>query len=166
VITANEIAVNQYISKEWMAFILLPTVRAVAGMCVGFDEWPLIVIHSSIDCVTAINVSVRDQLTLSSGVAIGSTIVSCLFCLCCGSIIMSSWVLSVGMSSNFRSSSFLSSLLLRGLLGTLWGCSLTPLNRWRYISQVGASSVFSNALLAHHFYFYFVRFRRNVHDAI
>ena len=33
-------------------------------------------IHSSADCVTAVNVSVKDQLTLSSGVAIGSTIVS------------------------------------------------------------------------------------------
>jgi len=32
VITANEITVNKYISKEWTAFILLPTVRAVAGL--------------------------------------------------------------------------------------------------------------------------------------
>ena len=38
--------------------------------------WPPIIIHSSTDCVTAVNVSVKDQLTLSSGVAIGSTIVS------------------------------------------------------------------------------------------
>ena len=30
----------------------------------------------NVDCVTAINVSVKDQLTLSSAVAIGSTIVS------------------------------------------------------------------------------------------
>lgn len=32
--------------------------------------------RSSVDCVTAVNVSVKDQLTLSSAVAIGSTIVS------------------------------------------------------------------------------------------
>lgn len=61
VVTANEISVTQYISKEWTALILLPTVRAVA------------------DCVTAINVSVKDQLTLSSAVALGSTIQLSLF---------------------------------------------------------------------------------------
>lgn len=61
VVTANEISVTKYISKEWTALILLPTVRAIA------------------DCVTAINVSVKDQLTLSSAVAIGSTIQLSLF---------------------------------------------------------------------------------------
>lgn len=34
VVTANEISVTKYISKEWTALILLPTVRAVAGMLV------------------------------------------------------------------------------------------------------------------------------------
>ena len=49
-----------------------------AGDCgyVCIRRVTVIVIHSSADCVTAINVSVKDQLTLSSGVAIGSTIVS------------------------------------------------------------------------------------------
>jgi len=61
VVTANEITVSRYISKEWTALILLPTVRAIA------------------DCVTAVNVSVKDQLTLSSAVAIGSTIQLSLF---------------------------------------------------------------------------------------
>jgi len=61
VVTANQISVTKYISKEWTALILLPTVRAIA------------------DCVTAINVSVKDQLTLSSAVAIGSTIQLSLF---------------------------------------------------------------------------------------
>ena len=32
VATANEISVTKYISKEWTALILLPTVRAIAGM--------------------------------------------------------------------------------------------------------------------------------------
>ena len=34
VVTANEISVTKYISKEWTALILLPTVRAVAGLLV------------------------------------------------------------------------------------------------------------------------------------
>jgi len=61
VVTVNESSVTKYVSKEWTALILLPTVRAVA------------------DCVTAVNVSVKDQLTLSSAVAIGSTIQLSLF---------------------------------------------------------------------------------------
>jgi len=61
VVTVNESSVTRYVSKEWTALILLPTVRAIA------------------DCVTAVNVSVKDQLTLSSAVAIGSTIQLSLF---------------------------------------------------------------------------------------
>ncbi|KAI0064777.1 hypothetical protein BV25DRAFT_187641 [Artomyces pyxidatus] len=49
------------ISKEWIALILLPTVSCIA------------------ECVTAINVSVKDQLTLSTSVAVGSTIQTALF---------------------------------------------------------------------------------------
>lgn len=45
------------ISKEWLALILLPAVSALA------------------ECIGAINVSVKDQLTLAMSVAIGSTIV-------------------------------------------------------------------------------------------
>ncbi|KAI0661629.1 Sodium/calcium exchanger protein-domain-containing protein [Cubamyces menziesii] len=49
------------ISKEWIGLILLPTVSSIA------------------ECVTAINVSVKDQLTLSISVAVGSTIQTALF---------------------------------------------------------------------------------------
>lgn len=51
--------------------------------------------HSSPDCVTAVNVSVKDKLTLSSAVAIGSTIVSSRF-LHCESTITPSRTPSVG----------------------------------------------------------------------
>ncbi|KAJ7593142.1 hypothetical protein C8J56DRAFT_1162091 [Mycena floridula] len=49
------------IRKEWVALILLPAVSCIA------------------ECVTAISVSVRDQLTLSISVAVGSTIQTALF---------------------------------------------------------------------------------------
>ncbi|KAH8099931.1 Sodium/calcium exchanger protein-domain-containing protein [Cristinia sonorae] len=49
------------ISKEWIGLILLPTVSAVA------------------ECFTAMNVSVKDQLSLSISVAVGSTIQTALF---------------------------------------------------------------------------------------
>ncbi|KAI0342835.1 hypothetical protein BDW22DRAFT_1394818 [Trametopsis cervina] len=49
------------ISKEWIALILLPTVGSLA------------------ECITAINVSVEDQLSLSISVAVGSTIQTALF---------------------------------------------------------------------------------------
>ena len=75
-VTANEISVTKYISKEWTALILLPTVRAIAGGLESSGMRWTILILSPVDCVTAINVSVKDQLTLSSAVAIGSTIVS------------------------------------------------------------------------------------------
>ncbi|KAI0775305.1 Sodium/calcium exchanger protein-domain-containing protein [Trametes elegans] len=53
--------VSTNISKEWIGLILLPTVSSIA------------------ECVTAINVSVKDQLTLSISVAVGSTIQTALF---------------------------------------------------------------------------------------
>ncbi|KAI0690168.1 hypothetical protein BC835DRAFT_1417988 [Cytidiella melzeri] len=49
------------ISKEWIALILLPMVGSLA------------------ECITATNVSVEDQLTLSISVAVGSTIQTALF---------------------------------------------------------------------------------------
>ncbi|KAF8071902.1 Sodium/calcium exchanger protein-domain-containing protein [Lyophyllum atratum] len=49
------------ISKEWIGFILLPAVTAIA------------------ECMTAVNVSVKDQLTLSISVAVGSSIQTALF---------------------------------------------------------------------------------------
>ncbi|KAI9512056.1 hypothetical protein F5148DRAFT_124274 [Russula earlei] len=49
------------ISKEWVALILLPMMRCIA------------------ECLTAINVSRKDRLTLSISVAVGSTIQTALF---------------------------------------------------------------------------------------
>lgn len=49
------------ISKEWIGLIVLPSVSAVA------------------ECITAVNVSVRDELTLSVSVAVGSSIQTALF---------------------------------------------------------------------------------------
>ncbi|KAH9917029.1 Sodium/calcium exchanger protein-domain-containing protein [Fomitopsis serialis] len=49
------------LSKEWIGLILLPTISSIA------------------ECVTAVNVSVRDQLTLSISVAVGSSIQTTLF---------------------------------------------------------------------------------------
>ncbi|KAJ3537674.1 hypothetical protein NM688_g6647 [Phlebia brevispora] len=49
------------ISKEWIGLILLPAVGSLA------------------ECITSINVSVKDQLTLSVSVAVGSTIQTALF---------------------------------------------------------------------------------------
>ncbi|THH33196.1 hypothetical protein EUX98_g983 [Antrodiella citrinella] len=54
---------SPFISKEWIGLILLPTVSAVA------------------ECFTAMNVSVKDQLSLSISVAVGSTIQTALFVL-------------------------------------------------------------------------------------
>jgi Ca2+:H+ antiporter len=48
-------------SKEWLALILLPCINAMA------------------ECLTAVTVSVQDQLTLSMSVAIGSSIQTILF---------------------------------------------------------------------------------------
>ena len=79
--TANQISVTKYISKEWTALILLPTVRAIAGMQTTSQWKSFTLINPPADCVTAVNVSVKDQLTLSSAVAIGSTIVSGCFVL-------------------------------------------------------------------------------------
>ncbi|KAI0078827.1 hypothetical protein K474DRAFT_1641003 [Panus rudis PR-1116 ss-1] len=49
------------ISKEWIGLILLPAVGSLA------------------ECITSVNVSVKDQLTLSISVAVGSTIQTALF---------------------------------------------------------------------------------------
>ncbi|OBZ72188.1 Vacuolar calcium ion transporter [Grifola frondosa] len=61
------------ISKEWIGLILLPTVSSIA------------------ECVTAINVSVKDQLTLSISVAVGSTIQTALFVI--PAMVILGWVL-------------------------------------------------------------------------
>jgi len=81
VVTVNESSVTKYVSKEWTALILLPTVRAIA------------------DCVTAVNVSVKDQLTLSSAVAIGSTIQLSLFVI--PFIVIVGWVTGIPLGLLF-----------------------------------------------------------------
>ncbi|KIK10351.1 hypothetical protein K443DRAFT_147283 [Laccaria amethystina LaAM-08-1] len=53
--------ISTTISKEWVALILLPGVSSIA------------------ECLTAVRVSVKDELTLSIGVAVGSTIQTALF---------------------------------------------------------------------------------------
>ncbi|KAH9935257.1 Sodium/calcium exchanger protein-domain-containing protein [Amylocystis lapponica] len=65
--------VSPMISKEWIGLILLPTVSSLA------------------ECVTAINTSVRDQLTLSISVAVGSTIQTALFVI--PAMVVLGWVL-------------------------------------------------------------------------
>ena len=65
------------LSKEWIGLILLPVVSSLAGgsdSCMG--KCIQAINPPSIECVTAVNVSVRDQLTLSISVAVGSSIVS------------------------------------------------------------------------------------------
>lgn len=52
---------SRTISKEWIALILLPMMNSIA------------------ECITAVNVSRRDHLTLSVSVAVGSTIQTALF---------------------------------------------------------------------------------------
>jgi len=62
------------ISKEWVALILLPMMNCIAGgHSVFYTDFPS---DGSEECLTAINVSRKDHLTLSISVAVGSTIVS------------------------------------------------------------------------------------------
>ncbi|KAJ3512673.1 hypothetical protein NLJ89_g3395 [Agrocybe chaxingu] len=64
--------ISTTISKEWVGLILLPAVSSVA------------------ECITAVRVSVKDELSLSVSVAVGSTIVSISLCLCNPLFILSS----------------------------------------------------------------------------
>jgi Ca2+:H+ antiporter len=62
------------ISKEWIALILFPMMNCIAGgHSVFYPDFPS---DGSEECLTAINVSRKDHLTLSISVAVGSTIVS------------------------------------------------------------------------------------------
>ncbi|KAF8149896.1 Sodium/calcium exchanger protein-domain-containing protein [Crassisporium funariophilum] len=53
--------ISQIISKEWVGLILLPSISSMA------------------ECMTAVKVSVKDEVTLSVSVAVGSTIQTALF---------------------------------------------------------------------------------------
>jgi len=67
--------ISTTISKEWIGLIILPTISSVAGeflpLTITFHFGANIVL----ECITAVKVSVRDELTLSISVAVGSTIV-------------------------------------------------------------------------------------------
>lgn len=63
------------ISKEWIGLILLPTVSSIAGMPFNLANLIDSLMGLILECVTSINVSVKDQLSLSISVAVGSTIV-------------------------------------------------------------------------------------------
>jgi len=62
------------ISKEWIALILLPTMNCIAGTCLVL--YLDVASDGCEECMTAINVSRKDRLSLSISVAVGSTIVS------------------------------------------------------------------------------------------
>lgn len=62
------------ISKEWIGLIVLPTISAVAGTHKFLYFTSSTLLFS--ECITAVKVSVKDELTLSVSVAVGSTIVS------------------------------------------------------------------------------------------
>ena len=72
--------ISTSISKEWIALIMLPAISSIAGEChthflyVGFLVIECLLSVPEIS--TAVNVSVKDQLTLSVSVAVSSTIVS------------------------------------------------------------------------------------------
>ena len=66
------------ISKEFVGVILLPIVGNAAGMSDLCNTASICYAHSHIftEHATAVTVSVKDKLTLSLGVAVGSSIVS------------------------------------------------------------------------------------------
>ncbi|TFK75224.1 hypothetical protein BDN72DRAFT_885999 [Pluteus cervinus] len=70
--------ISHTISKEWASLILLPAVSALA------------------ECTTAVNVSVKDQLSLSISVAVGSTIQTALFVI--PSMVILAWTMGHPLS--------------------------------------------------------------------
>jgi Ca2+:H+ antiporter len=68
-------------TKEWLALILLPCINAMA------------------ECLTAVSVSVHDQLTLSMSVAIGSSIQTILFVM--PSVVLLGWATNKPLSLLF-----------------------------------------------------------------
>ncbi|KAL1733803.1 Sodium/calcium exchanger protein-domain-containing protein [Schizophyllum commune] len=73
--------VSDVISKEWVALILLPAVTSLA------------------ECLTAVTVSVKDQLELSVSVAVGSTIQTVLFVI--PLMLVSAWAMEKPLSLLF-----------------------------------------------------------------
>ncbi|KAF8349142.1 hypothetical protein F5887DRAFT_879050 [Amanita rubescens] len=70
--------ISTKISKPWFGLILLPVVSSIA------------------ECITAVNVSVKDQLTLSISVAIGSALQTALFCI--PSLVILAWIIDKPLS--------------------------------------------------------------------
>jgi Ca2+:H+ antiporter len=67
--------IEETISREWLGLILLPAISAVAGEPLVVARRGGTLKRAPAECITAINVSVKDRLTLSMSVAIGSSIV-------------------------------------------------------------------------------------------
>lgn len=65
------------VSKQWVGLILLPAVSSIAGQP-HFMLGRILTLKQlpESECVTLMNVSVKDQLGLSVSVAVGSAIVS------------------------------------------------------------------------------------------
>ncbi|KAG5352890.1 hypothetical protein C0989_012280 [Termitomyces sp. Mn162] len=67
--------ISSRVSKEWVGLILLPAVTSLAGCpsVLVFYVKTLKFVFSA-ECMTAVNVSVKDELSFSIGVAVGSAI--------------------------------------------------------------------------------------------
>jgi Ca2+:H+ antiporter len=73
----NGLTESGTITKEFVGMILLPIVGNAAGWCfVSASYLAWLNVYFIIEHVTAVTVSVKDKLTLSLGVAVGSSIVS------------------------------------------------------------------------------------------
>ena len=68
--------ISTIFSKQWVGLILLPAVSSIAGTRNDTVCWCTSEHVDFAECVTAVNVSVKDQLNLSVSVAVGSSIVS------------------------------------------------------------------------------------------
>jgi Ca2+:H+ antiporter len=68
-------AVSSIISKDWVGLILLPGISSVAGFYFMLFYVTSLNLTLQIECLSAVKVSVKDELTLSVSVAVGSTIV-------------------------------------------------------------------------------------------
>ena len=74
--------ISTSISKQWVALIMLPAVSCIAGQChMRLPSTRVFTLIVVIECATAVNVSVKDQLSLSVSVAVSSTIVSYSICI-------------------------------------------------------------------------------------
>lgn len=67
-------AVSSTISKDWVGLILLPGISSIAGFYFVLF-YVLLKLTLCVECLSAVKVSVKDELTLSVSVAVGSTIV-------------------------------------------------------------------------------------------